>query len=154
MADVTLVEIEPRVGAGIEVRTGWQSIPQTVRATFDRLYAPGAVDRSVHGHNFIVYKDGDRDGVTMVVAIENALPGGADRDIKGVTMPAGRAATAAHFGDYGAMRPTYAAIESWMLAQGLKRTSVSMELYGDWGPDPAKVRTDLFIYIDQRIGAP
>lgn len=147
MTEVSTVDVQPRSGAAIEQRTAWRDVVPTIRKLFDRLYAPGAINRDVHGHNFIVYRDGDRDGVTMVVGVEHSLPAGTDPDIRLAQIPAGRAATAPHFGDYGAMRPTYVAIEAYVAANNLKRIDRSLELYGDWYDDPAKVRTDIYLYL-------
>jgi hypothetical protein len=45
------------------------------------------------------------------------------------------------------MKSTYDVIEAEIKAKSLKRIPKSLEIYGDWSDDPAKVRTDLYVYL-------
>jgi hypothetical protein len=45
------------------------------------------------------------------------------------------------------MKTTYDALHAEVKAKGLKLTPLSLEIYGDWSDDPAKVRTDLYLYL-------
>ncbi len=83
----------------------------------------------------------------MTVGVLDRQPGGVDPDVKPVHIPGGRVITATHWGDYGAMRATYDAINAELAAKSLQRVWRSLEIYGDWFDDPAKVRTDIYLYL-------
>jgi effector-binding domain-containing protein len=146
MADVHILDLEPKHGAGIEASASWAILRPMIRAQFDRLYKPGALVPG-HGHNFILYRDETKEGARMTVGVLDRQPGGADPDVKPVHIPGGRVITAAHWGDYGKMRSTYDAINAELAAKSLKRIWQSMEIYGDWFDDLSKVRTDIYIYL-------
>ena len=141
-----VIDLQPQSGAAIEVYAKWPDIGATIRTTFDRLYAPGALVPG-HGHNFILYTNETREGGTLLIGVLDRQPGGADPDVKAVTIPGGRVLTAPHWGDYGQMRATYDVLHTEVKARGLQRIWMSLEVYGDWNSDPTKVRTDLYLYL-------
>ena len=141
-----IIDLEPQTGAGIEVHARWPEIVPTIKATFDRLYAPGALAPG-HGHNFILYSNETREGGTLLIGVLGRQPGGGDPDVKVAHIPGGRAIAAPHWGDYGKMRSTYDLLHAEVKAKNLKRIWMSLEVYGDWNEDPAKVRTDLYLYL-------
>ena len=98
-----VIDLEPQSGAGIEVFARWPDVVPTIRKTFDRLYAPGAMAPG-HGHNFILYSNETKEGGTLLVGVLDRQPGGADPDVKPAHVPGGRVITAPHCGDYGKMR--------------------------------------------------
>jgi effector-binding domain-containing protein len=61
--------------------------------------------------------------------------------------PSGEVVTTAHYGDYAAMAPAYAALERWCSTAG-RRSGPTWEVYGDWDDDPAKVRTDIYFLLE------
>jgi len=142
----TILDLQPQSGAAIEVYSKWPDIGHTIRTTLDRLYAPGALVPG-HGHNFILYSNETREGGTLLIGVLDRQPGGADPDVKAVTIPGGRVLTAPHWSDYGQMRATYDALHAEVKARGLQRIWMSLEVYGDWNSDAAKVRTDLYLYL-------
>jgi len=146
MVDPQIIDLEPLFGAGIEVYSKWPDLVPTIRATFDRLYKAGALAPG-HGHNFILYSDETKEGGTLLVGVLDRQPGGADPDVKAAHVPGGRVITAAHWGDYAHMRTTYDVLHAEVKAKALKRIWKSLEVYGDWSDDPAKVRTDLYLYL-------
>jgi effector-binding domain-containing protein len=146
VTETRILAIEPQGGAGIEVYSRWSDIVPTIRTTFDRLYALDALAPG-HGHNFILYTNETREGGTLLIGVLDRQPGGADPDVKLATIPGGRVLTAPHWGDYGQMRTTYDALHAEVKAKGLKRIWMSLEIYGDWTDDPAKLRTDLYLYL-------
>lgn len=141
-----IVDLTPQTGAGIEAFVRWADIGPSIRRTFDRLYAPDALLPG-HGHNFILYRNETREGAMLTIGVLGREPGGGDPDVKAVHIPGGRAITAPHWGDYASMPSTYNRIHDAIRAKGLKRAPVSLEIYGDWDDDPAKVKTDLHIYL-------
>ena len=146
MIDADIIDLKPFVGAGIEVTCQRTQLVPTIRQTFDRIYKPGALTPG-HGHNFILYHGGTSSEISMTVGVLDRAPGGADPDVKAAHAPGGRVITATHWGDYGRMKTTYDALYAEVKARGLKLAPLSMEIYGDWSDDPAKVRTDLYLYL-------
>lgn len=146
MTDVHIIDMAPMAGAGVEVYSTWPDLVSTIRATFDRLYKPGALAPG-HGHNFILYSNETKEGATLLIGVLDRQPGGADPDVKPAHVPGGRVITAPHWGDYGRMRQTYDALHAEVAARGLRRIWMSLEVYGDWSDDPAKLRTDLSLYL-------
>jgi effector-binding domain-containing protein len=146
MTGPSIIDFEPRRGAGIEIISRWADIGPTIRSTFDRLYAPGALAPG-HGHNFILYSNETADGGALLIGVLDRDPGGADPDVKVAHVPGGRVLTAPHFGDYSKMRTTYDTLHAEVKARQLKRIWMSLEIYGDWSDDPEKVRTDLYLYL-------
>jgi effector-binding domain-containing protein len=150
MTDIRIVDLAPQSGAGIDIATPRGALVAAIRQGFDRLYASGALAPG-HGHNFILYHSGTPAEVRMTVGVLDRAPGGADADVKPVQVPGGRTITAEHRGDYGLMKTTYDALHSEVKARGLKLSPVSLEIYGDWSDDPAKVYTDLYLYLGVAI---
>jgi len=140
------IDFAPQAGAGIDVTCARSQLIPTIRQTFDRIYEPGALAPG-HGHNFILYHGGLASEITMTIGVLERAPGGADADVKAAHAPGGRVITATHWGDYGQMKTTYDALHAEVKARGLKLTPLSLEIYGDWSDDPAKVRTDIYLYL-------
>ena len=146
MPDVRIIDLPPYSGAGIGVYSRWPDVKPTIQKAFGRLYAPGALAPG-HGHNFILYSNETRDGGALTVGVLDREPGGADPDVKPVQVPGGRVITATHWGDYANMKATYDALHAEVNKKSLKRIWMSLEIYGDMYDDPAKVRTDFYLYL-------
>ena len=69
-------------------------------------------------------------------------------------LPAGRVATAVHFGPYARLGEAHAAIREWCAQHGHRLSNVSWEIYGhwqeSWNVDPTKIRTDVFYLLDDQ----
>jgi effector-binding domain-containing protein len=141
-----IIDLAPQSGAGIEVYSKWLDVGPAIRRTFDQLYKPGALAPG-HGHNFILYSNETKEGGTLLIGVLDRTPGGADANVKPATIPGGRVIMATHWGDYTNMRSTYDVLHAEVKAKGLKRIWMSLEVYGDMHDDPAKVRTDLYLYL-------
>ena len=61
-----------------------------------------------------------------------------------VYFSSGAALTATHVGPYQNLGRTHRAIVAWSRENGHPLTGVCWEIYGDWDPDPAQLRTELF----------
>ncbi len=146
LTETRIIDLEPLFGAGIEVYARWPDVGATIRQTFDRLYKPGALAPG-HGHNFILYSNETKEGGTLLIGVLDRTPGGVDPDVKAAHVPGGRVITATHWGDYAKMRDTYDVLHAEVKAKALRRIWMSLEIYGDWDNDLAKVRTDLHLYL-------
>jgi effector-binding domain-containing protein len=150
MTEIHIIDFPSHSGAGIEVYSRWPDVKATMQKAFGRLYAPGALARG-HGHNFILYSNETKEGGMLTVGVLDRQPGSADPDVKPATIPGGRVITATHWGDYAGMGATYDALHAAVRAKSLKRIPMSLEIYGDMFDDPAKVRTDLYLYLAMAI---
>jgi effector-binding domain-containing protein len=146
MTEPTIIDLSPQSGAGIEVFSKWPDVVPTIQKAFNRLYAPGALTPG-HGHNFILYSNETKEGGTLTIGVLDRQPGGGDPDVKPAHIPGGRVITAPHWGDYANMKSTYDVLHAEVKAKALKRIWMSLEIYGDMYDDPAKVRTDLYLYL-------
>lgn len=146
MTDTHIIDLAPKAGAGIEVYARWSDLAPTIQRAFDRIYKPGALAPG-HGHNFILYGNEAKEGATLTVGVLDRQPGGADPDVRAAHVPGGRVITAPHMGDYAKMKGTYDVLHAEVKDKGLRRIPMSLEIYGDWDDDPAKVRTDLYLYL-------
>jgi effector-binding domain-containing protein len=150
MVGVHIIDLKPQNGAGIEAIVRWADVGSSIRRTFDRLYAPDAL-KPGHGHNFILYQNETREGARLLIGVLDREAGSSDPDVKAVHVPGGRVITAPHWGSYASMPATYGRIHDDIKARGLRRAPMSLEVYGDWDADPAKMKTDLHIYLGMAI---
>ena len=69
-------------------------------------------------------------------------------------LPAGRVATAVHFGPYARLGEAHAAIREWCVQHGHRLSNISWEIYGhwqeSWNADASKIRTDVFYLLDDQ----
>ena len=97
------------------------------------------------GHNVVIYRP---PGLSIEAGVE-AFGDFAETDsVHRSSTPAGRVATTAHWGDYSAMEPAYAALERWCADNGGRTSQTNWEVYGDWDDDPARRRVDIFFLLD------
>lgn len=88
---------------------------------------------------------------SVEVGAEMAQPfNGSDR-VHCSELPAGRVATAAHFGPYSGLSEAHAEIQRWCAEQGHRLADVSWEIYGHWkegwNANPSKIRTDVYYLL-------
>ncbi len=77
--------------------------------------------------------------------ISAAAPG--EGDVEASSLPSGPAVVGVHAGPYDQLGETYAAIERWIEANGLKAAGPPWESYitdPAEHPDPATCRTDIY----------
>src|SRR5438876_1884419 len=131
---VSLIEVPARktlvVGRSLQQTS---EIARAIRPALDRVYAhlksqgfttfgPDHV-----GHNMALYRGGPQDVEFGVFVAKPVAAGG---EVKLSQTPAGRVATATHFGDYARLGTTYAALMQWVREHDYKLASVSWEEYG------------------------
>ena len=84
---------------------------------------------------------------TVEAAMPLAAPVSGEGEMESGTLPAGPAALGIHAGPYEQLPETYAAIEKWMAAQGMRAQGAPWESYvTDPGqfPDPKDWRTEVY----------
>jgi effector-binding domain-containing protein len=117
------------------------SLGRDIIAGFDILWPVLRAQGVATGRNVVVYHGGVEDievGVEVDSRFEEA------GDVKRSRTPAGDAAAVTHWGDYSAMQPAYAALETWFQSSGRRSAGVSWEIYGHWADDPSQRRTDIY----------
>ncbi len=71
-------------------------------------------------------------------------------------LPAGRVATAVHFGPYQRLAETHTRIRQWCAEHGHRPTGISWEIYGhwdeSWNANPSRIRTDVFYLLQDQGG--
>ncbi|MBL7489652.1 GyrI-like domain-containing protein [Frankia sp. AgB1.9] len=144
-----VVEVEtvaPKVLAAVrrQVRPG--EVPTAFGAALDQVWAflrgqPGLRD---DGHNVFVYHHGVGSpdaGLDVDFGVEVTRPFPPQGLVECVESPAGRAALTVHRGGYGGLPDAHAAIHAWCREHAETIGAWSMEIYGDWHEDEAKIET-------------
>jgi effector-binding domain-containing protein len=142
--EVRVEQAEPRPLAAIRTTAARDKIGQAIYRALDEIW-PVLREQAVRtGHNVVIYDDGDASAVAMRIGVEVFTDFTERGGVTSTATPAGLVATIAHYGDYAAMAPSYAALERWCRDNDRAATSTSWEVYGDWDDDPARRRTDLY----------
>ncbi len=96
------------------------------------------------GRNVAVYLNGTID-LEVGVEVDSTADGAGD--IVRSATPAGRVATATHFGSYARLAEANQGILEWCRVNSLKPSGPSWEVYGHWTDDQEKVQTDIFYLL-------
>jgi effector-binding domain-containing protein len=143
---------EQRPLAAIRATTSPQRLSQDIVRLLDLVWPVLREQRVRTGHNVIVYHPGDNGTFPVDVGVETFTEFASCGEVRHAATPAGEAATVAHYGEYSAMAPAYAALKQWCADNGRRATGVSWEVYGDWEEDPSKRRTDLHVLLEPSAG--
>lgn len=142
---IRIVQVKPIKTAAVELQTESGRLAETILRTLDEVYAyVRQASARKTGKNIVVYLD---DAMTIQVGVELFEAIEPFGRVKLLATPGGRAATAAHFGEYSCLGETHNEIQRWCKAQGLDLAGPSWEIYGHWEDDPAKRRTDVFYLL-------
>ncbi len=139
MADerVSLVDVTPRRTAVVADTVAWEDFPSVWRPMLDEVYAfvrqcpefAAALEGTPGPHwtNVMLYRSGSPNVEVGVLAPSPFAPHG--RVVESV-LPGGRAATATHQGDPGAIGETHDRVKEYLRANGLEPTGTLWEVYG------------------------
>ena len=152
--DVQLVDAAPRTLAAVKARTDRAHLGQAITGGLDKVYAHLRANNVTGlGHNVVIYRSSAPGGAFDIAAgVETPSEITPAGEIVVVRTPGGKAATTAHWGPYSALAEAHGAVQQWLKDQGLRQTGLNWEVYGDWSDDPAKLRTDVFYLIEDRVG--
>jgi effector-binding domain-containing protein len=143
--EITVVEVDAGHAAVVRARVAMRDIPRGIMPLVDQVWQfvrAGGVPG--HGHNIWIYRHREDGDVDVEVGVQVPAPF-AERDgVVATRTPAGRAAHAVHFGDYGRLPAVHAAIHKWCGDNDRARAGVNWEVYGDMDEDPAKRRCDVY----------
>jgi AraC family transcriptional regulator len=104
------------------------------------------IGAAIAGHPFTRYVSTGPGLYSIEVGVPLAAPAPGEGDVEAGFLPAGPVAIAVHAGPYEQLSETYAALERWIEANGLRTAGPPWERYiTDPGehPDPANWRTDV-----------
>lgn len=140
---VQLLTLAPRPLAAVSRSVAPGAVGREFRAALDLVWAHLRATPGLRGdgHNvFLYHHDGGPSlrvdfGVEVLRAFE---PAG---EVRCVWTPGGEAATAVHRGPYEGLGATHDAVRAWCKEQGREVGSHSLEVYGDWHEDPARLET-------------
>ncbi len=130
--------------AAVHARLAAERVPAAFAAYLDQVYAAardGAV--ALDGQNIFLYRGGADGEVEVDFGVGVAAPFPAAGPVRYAELPAGRVATATHWGDYGRLGETHAAVIAWCREQGRALAGPRWEVYGHWSPGDAQPRTDV-----------
>lgn len=144
--EVTIRTLEPQLLAAVHRRVTLGEVGGAWKPALDQVWAflENRPELREGGHNVFLYRHPhgphqpmDVDfGVQVIAAFE---PQG---EVRPVETPGGEAAVAVHVGHYDGLWQAHRDLHAWLAANG--RSSVcSMEIYGDWNTDPARIETTI-----------
>jgi effector-binding domain-containing protein len=138
---VRVERIEGTPLAAIRRASSRGSLGSDIVAGLDIVWPVLRAQGVVTDRNVVVYHGGVED-IEIGVEVESSFEEASD--VRRSQTPAGDAAAVTHWGDYSAMQPAYAALESWCQSSGRRFAGVSWEVYGHWADDPSERRTDIY----------
>jgi effector-binding domain-containing protein len=146
MADYALrvEEVSARPIASARGAATRANLGPTIIGLLDKVWPVLRAQGIRTGHNVVMYLD---DLAHIEAGVEIFGDFSPTVEVHASATPDGLAATAVHWGDYGAMAPTYTALRNWCAANGHRLAGPSWEVYGDWNADPQQLRTDLFLLL-------
>jgi effector-binding domain-containing protein len=147
MSAVELVTVESRLIAAVKRRTAVEQIPKVIVPALDVVWPAVRAKGMTFGRNVVVYRACSEGEVEMECGVEVADRFDAAGEVVCVETPTGTAAMGVHVGPYQRMLRTYEAIGGWMREHRYRAAGRNMEVYGHWEEDPARLRTEIYIFI-------
>jgi effector-binding domain-containing protein len=150
---IQIIRVEEVPIAVIRGRVRPDELPSFVRAACGEVWAfLRSAGLPQPGRNVAVYLDG-RGSIEVGVEMVKRFAGN-DR-VQCSALPAGRVANATHFGPYGNLGATHAAIREWCGREGYVLSGVCWEIYGhwqeSWNNDSSKIQTDVFYLLRDEV---
>lgn len=145
--EVRISRAGPRMLAAVRTATTRQRLGADIVRLLDMVWPVLREQGVPTGHNVVLYNAAEGGTLTVDAGVE-VFDDFADRgQVRHICTPPGDVATAAHYGEYTAVRPAYAALEQWCADNGREPAGVNWEVYGDWEDDPAKRRMDVYFLL-------
>jgi len=146
---VTVETVRPRILAAVRKRVAMDRIAQEFKPALDKVWAFLGQNPGLRrdGHNVFLYHHEAPSimpidfGVEVVSIFVGSPPD--TGEVACVTTPRGEAAQVVHRGAYSQMRGAHEALHQWCAANKRRIGMHSLEIYGDWSDDPAKLETTI-----------
>ena len=151
---IDLIETNPIRTAVIRSRVRPQELAKFVPAACGEVWSfIRSAGLSRPGRHLALYLD---DQGTVEVGAEVSEPFVGNDRVHCSELPAGRAVTTVHLGPYGLLSKAHEALHEWCARHGHQRSNISWEIYGhweqSWNTDSSRIRTDVFILLQNRDG--
>jgi effector-binding domain-containing protein len=142
--EVKIETLFPRILAAVRRRVAIKDISTAFEPALDSVWAflvkhPGL---RTDGHNVFLYHHESPAFMPIDFGVEVVRPfagEGGEGDVACVTTPPGEAAVVVHRGPYAMIPAAHQALHHWRAANGRTIGTHSLEIYGDWCGDPAKL---------------
>ena len=143
--EVTVETLRPRTLAAVSRRVAMNDVGKEFKPALDQVWAflgknPGL--RS-DGHNVFLYHHEKPEIMPVDFGVEVVRSFSGEGEVQCVTTPAGEAAVVVHRGPYEQMRAAHQALHQWCAANRRTIGGHSLEIYGDWSDDPARLETTI-----------
>jgi effector-binding domain-containing protein len=143
--EVKVETLSPRILAAVRRRVAIKDISTAFKPALDSVWAflgkhPGL---RTDGHNVFLYHHESPAIMPIDFGVEVVRPFVAEDDVACVTTPAGEAAVVIHRGPYATIPAAHQALHHWCTENDRAIGSQSLEIYGDWSEDPAKLETTI-----------
>jgi effector-binding domain-containing protein len=146
---VTIQTVEPRILAAVRKRVAMDRIALECKPALDKVWAFLKRNHGLRtdGHNVFLYHHETPAimpidfGVEVTRRFDGSSPDSGE--VACVTTPGGEAAQVVHRGHYSQMRGAHEALHQWCAANQRRIGMHSLEIYGDWSDDPAKLETTI-----------
>jgi effector-binding domain-containing protein len=138
---VSVTDVAARPTAVVAAATTWPEFPALWKELLDEVWAclhAGGITRGCR--NVMLYLD-DVPHVEVGVLLDQPCP--LTGRVVASALPAGRAASAVHYGPYPGLADAHRAVHDWCAAQGLRPAGPKWEIYGPHHDDPAEVWTEV-----------
>lgn len=148
--DVRLEEIGSRPLAVVRRKAGPRELAKVVPAACGLVWSVLRAQKATGmGRHVALYLD---DEINLDVGVEMDAPFAGHGEVVGSSTPAGRVATAVHFGPYDRLSEVHRAVRRWCTDHGHTIAGPIWEVYGhwmeEWNSDPSKIRTDVFYLLE------
>lgn len=143
--DVHIEQISPRILAAVRRDVAMGDVPNAFKPALDLVWAflgqnPGL---RTDGHNVFLYHHQTPTMMPVDFGVEVVRSFAGVGDVDCMMTPAGEAAVVVHRGPYHLLPAAHGALHRWVAANGRKIGAHSLEIYGDWSNDPAKLETTI-----------
>jgi len=140
--DVQLVTLAPQLTAVVRTQAKQADLPRVVPQLCGEVWAfAKAQGLPKPGRHVALYLDCV---MNIEVGAEVSQPFTGDGRVVCSALPAGTAATTAHWGPYQKLGDAHQAVQDWVAMNGHTLAGPSWEVYGHWTDDPSQLRTDVF----------
>lgn len=144
-------EIEAQPYLGIRATAAMGELGSIMGPLFGEVY--GYIQQAGQhpvGMPFSIYHSMAGQTVELECGMPVSGPMDGTERIRACQLPAGKVATASHFGSYDELGDTWTALKEWVKSQGLEAAAAPWEVYvtdPEREPDQSKWRTDIFFPV-------
>lgn len=143
--EVTVETLGPRTLAAVHRRVARGAVGREFGPALDKVWAflkrnPGL---RTDGHNVFLYHHENPEIMPVDFGVEVIRTFAGEDEVQCITTPAGEAAVVVHHGPYEKMGAAHQALIGWCAANRRTVGAYSLEIYGDWSDDTAKLETTI-----------